>query len=217
MDRCVENNDLYFVDVPQVSDAEMNADELNDESFSRRLPAPPAPADEEDASNNDNANNEDNQNTFFAELEDVPMANANKKKSINRGPKLDPNLLMGARGLPALRAMTHQLKFKGVDHEYEDLNLLMSKLEHWAHRLYPKYTFTDTLEKLETLSGKAQIKTAMERMRMGMPLINDETQQSNKDGPDGGEDSEIEYDENEPQAPSFVSVYGNAPAMSGAD
>jgi len=209
MESTNENNDLYFVDVPNnVEDSELN----NNETYSGRLPAPPAPHDSEDTPVNQENEDED-QNAFFAELEDVPMASATKKKQINRGPKLDPNLLLGPRGLPALKTLSEQLNFKGPGHEYEDVGLLMSKIEHWAHRLYPKYTFGDTLEKLESLGNKGRVKSAMQKLRMGlpldesMPLLDDKVR-------DDDEDSEIEYDDNEPVAPSFVNVYGSAAMQS---
>ena len=33
----------------------------------------------------------------------------------------------------------------------------MSTFEHWAHRLYPKFTFDDCLEKIESLGHKREI------------------------------------------------------------
>lgn len=213
MQRNEENNDLYFVDVPQVNDNELSENDQN-ESFSGRLPAPPAPVEEP---TNTEIPLEENTNSVFPELEDIPMANqSKKKKQNNRGPKLDSNLLLSSRGFPALKSMTQQLKFKGPGHEYKDLNLLMSKLEHWAHRLYPKYTFGDTLEQLEVLGNKASVKSAMQRMRMGLPLLTGDGKSSvTEDQDDVGEDSEIEYDESEPQtssAPNFLQVYGSSVA-----
>jgi len=205
-----ENNDLFFVDVPNtVEDTEIS----NTETYSGRLPAPPAPHDSEDTTVHQENEDED-QNAFFAELEDVPMASATKKKKINRGPKLDPNLLLGPRGLPALKTLSEQLNFKGPSHEYEDLSLLMSKIEHWAHRLYPKYTFGDTLEKLESLGGKGRVRSAMQKMRMGLPLDDESMPSLDDKVRDNDEDSEIEYDDNELAAPSFVSIYGTSALQS---
>jgi len=51
-----------------------------------------------------------------------------------------------------------QLKPKcGICFQAEDLKLLMSKLEHWAHRLFPKMSFDDFIERLERLGSKKEI------------------------------------------------------------
>ena len=39
----------------------------------------------------------------------------------------------------------------------EDLGLLMGKLEHWAHRLYPRHPFDDFVERLEKLGSKKPV------------------------------------------------------------
>jgi len=72
-------------------------------------------------------------------------------------PKLDPVRLMGPRGLLALQAETKDIKMKGKNHELQDLDLLMGRMQHWAHRLFPSYTFDDCLEKLEKLGSKKNV------------------------------------------------------------
>lgn len=39
----------------------------------------------------------------------------------------------------------------------ENLQLLMQKLENWAHRLYPKLKFEDFIEKVEKLGQKKEV------------------------------------------------------------
>lgn len=39
----------------------------------------------------------------------------------------------------------------------EDLQLLMQKMENWAHRLYPKLQFEDFIDRLETLGSKKEV------------------------------------------------------------
>jgi len=208
MELTNENNDLFFVDVPNTVE---DNEPINTETYAVRLPAPPAPLDSGHTNIQVNQENEDeDQSGFFAELETVPMASATKKKKINREPKLDPNLLLEPRGLPALKTLSEQLNFKGPSHEYQDLSLLMSKIEHWAHRLYPKYTFGDTLEKLESLGSKGRVRSVMQKMRMGLPLDDESMPLSDEKVRDDDEDSEIEYDDNELAAPSFVSIYGTS-------
>ena len=38
-----------------------------------------------------------------------------------------------------------------------DLKLLMSKLEHWGHRLFPKMTFDELISRLEKLGQKKDV------------------------------------------------------------
>lgn len=62
--------------------------------------------------------------------------------------------LKGPRGLLALEASFKDVKFKGKGYEKEDLDMVMTRLEQWTHRLFPKFTFDDTLEKVEQLGRK---------------------------------------------------------------
>lgn len=60
------------------------------------------------------------------------------------------------------------LKFRGKGHEREDLNNIMKRLEHWAHRLYPSYRFDDFIATVEKLGKKKQMQTHMYRYRHGL-------------------------------------------------
>ena len=44
----------------------------------------------------------------------------------------------------------------GSGHEYSDLDEVMKKMEHWAHRLYPKLPFDDVTDRIAVL-GKKQV------------------------------------------------------------
>jgi len=52
--------------------------------------------------------------------------------------------------------MKHPLSCE-ITVQAEDLKLLMSRLEHWAHRLFPKLSFDDFIERLEKLGSKKEI------------------------------------------------------------
>lgn len=60
------------------------------------------------------------------------------------------------------------IQFKGKGHESEDLNVIMNRLEQWTHRLFPRYTFDDTLDKLEKLGKKNEMKVMLKRIRMDL-------------------------------------------------
>ncbi|KAJ4947236.1 hypothetical protein JOQ06_009274 [Pogonophryne albipinna] len=102
-------------------------------------------------------------------LADVPAA---KRKGVKRPqPKLDSQRLLSERGLPALRTLFDNVRFKGKGKEAEDLRLLMQKMENWAHRLYPKMQFEDFIEKVEKLGNKKDVQTCLKRIRLDMPMI----------------------------------------------
>lgn len=60
------------------------------------------------------------------------------------------------------------VQLKGKGHESEDLNAVLNRLEQWSHRLFPRYTFDDTIDKLEKLGKKNDIKVMLRRIRMDM-------------------------------------------------
>ena len=86
--------------------------------------------------------------------------------------------LCGERGLKCLLEMFEKFKSKGDGHEvglenfnwihwnfwnnlilkYRDLDIILSKYEFWAHRLFPKMKFCDIVERLEKLGEKREVK-----------------------------------------------------------
>ncbi|CDS37965.1 timeless putative [Echinococcus multilocularis] len=91
-----------------------------------------------------------------------------RKKTVQRPlPKLDPPTLLGERGLPALLKDFQNVRFKGRGHEFEDLDKLMFIYESWAHRMLPKFSFMDVIERLEAVGSKREVQTALKSMRAG--------------------------------------------------
>lgn len=43
-----------------------------------------------------------------------------------------------------------------------NLQLMMKKMEEWAHRMFPKSRFDDTLEKIEHLGNKRPVKVSIQ-------------------------------------------------------
>ncbi|NXF79088.1 TIPIN protein, partial [Sclerurus mexicanus] len=98
-------------------------------------------------------------------------------------PKLDAQRLTSERGLPALRHMFDNVKFKGKGHEAEDLKTLIQHMEHWAHRLFPKLQFEDFIERVESLGNKREIQTCLKRIRLDLPILHEDYQ--NNEGGEG--------------------------------
>uniref|UniRef100_A0A3Q3WF34 TIMELESS-interacting protein n=1 Tax=Mola mola TaxID=94237 RepID=A0A3Q3WF34_MOLML len=82
--------------------------------------------------------------------------------------------LISDRGLPALRTLFDDVRFKGKGHEAEDLQLLMKKMENWAHRLFPKLQFEDFIDRVEKLGKKKEVQTCLKRIRLDMPLTHED-------------------------------------------
>lgn len=69
--------------------------------------------------------------------------------------------MKGPRGLSILEPLFKDVKFRGPGYERRDLDTVMSLLEHWAHRLFPKMTFDDCLEKIEDLGHKKIVSVSL--------------------------------------------------------
>ena len=81
-----------------------------------------------------------------------------KKRIIrNPQPKLDPDRICGARGVGTLCDVFEDFKPKGGDYVFEDLESAMKKMEHWAHRLYPKLPFDDVMARISVLGKKMSV------------------------------------------------------------
>ncbi|NXN18890.1 TIPIN protein, partial [Indicator maculatus] len=97
------------------------------------------------------------------------------RKAVKRQmPKLDAHRLISERGLPALRHMFDNVKFKGKGHEAEDLKTLIRHMEHWAHRLFPKLQFEDFIDRVEMLGNKKEVQTCLKRIRLDLPILHED-------------------------------------------
>ncbi|NXS60691.1 TIPIN protein, partial [Brachypteracias leptosomus] len=112
------------------------------------------------------------------------------RKTVKRPmPKLDAQRLISERGLPALRHMFDNVKFKGKGHEAEDLKTLIQHMEHWAHRLFPKLQFEDFIDRVESLGNKKEVQTCLKRIRLDLPILHEDFAATN-DG--GGESNRLD-------------------------
>ncbi|XP_066492749.1 TIMELESS-interacting protein isoform X2 [Tiliqua scincoides] len=89
-------------------------------------------------------------------------------------PKLDAHRLVSERGLPALRSMFENVKFRGKGHEEADLKTLIKYMEHWAHRLFPKLQFEDFVDRVERLGNKQAVQTCLKRIRLDLPILHED-------------------------------------------
>ncbi|KAF8522253.1 replication fork protection component Swi3-domain-containing protein [Hysterangium stoloniferum] len=66
-------------------------------------------------------------------------------------PKLDEERLLGKDGFPRLVKEYKSFKVTGKGHEAADLDRLFRLYHGWAHKLYPKFKLSDTVERVEKL------------------------------------------------------------------
>lgn len=128
--------------------------------------------DEENDERNENENLEEDKN----EIENTQDIKKDVKKRIVRNPrvKLDATRLCGERGIAILPKTFENVKFKGKGYEKEDLNKLMSTLEHWVFRMYPCVSFDESLQLIEKLGNKAPVKVYLKKLRLDMPLLSED-------------------------------------------
>ncbi|KAF7233423.1 hypothetical protein EG68_09036 [Paragonimus skrjabini miyazakii] len=97
------------------------------------------------------------------------LAKGAAKKTVKRPrPKLDPERLLGDSGLPALLDDFKKVHFRGKGFEFQDLDRLLFVYEAWAHRLMPKLSFPDIIERLEKVGSRREIQVALHRLRNGI-------------------------------------------------
>jgi TIMELESS-interacting protein len=82
---------------------------------------------EQDGSNND----VDGDKSKDKETVDAKIKIVRVKRKI---PTLNVERLKGNRGIAAIDDFFKDVKFKGKGYEKQDLNNVMKRLEHWAHR-----------------------------------------------------------------------------------
>ncbi|XP_040198195.1 TIMELESS-interacting protein isoform X1 [Rana temporaria] len=149
-------------------------EETEDENFPP-LPPPRSPGGRgDDAGDGENGDDLDDwtRNMGESQPEEAPKP---IRRAVKRPqPKLDANRLTSQRGLPALRHLFDDTKFKGKGHEAEDLRVLLRQMENWAHRLFPKLKFEDFLNRLETLGNKKEVQTCLKRIRMDLPIFHED-------------------------------------------
>lgn len=104
--------------------------------------------------------------------------------------------LKSDRGIHTVENYFNGMKFRGKGNERDDLNAVMKRLEHWAHRLYPNYTFDDFVTQVEKLGRKKEVQTHMYRYRHG--LLEDLTKDKAKEGEEVNDQDESRMEGIEP-------------------
>lgn len=107
--------------------------------------------------------------------------------------RLNVERLKSERGVHTAEQYFKDIKFMGKGHERHDLNNVMKRLEHWAHRLYPNFNFDDFIGTCEKLGKKKDIQRHMYRYRQGM-LEPEATAKGTEDDDNDGDNADAQMD-----------------------
>uniref|UniRef100_A0A914WM12 TIMELESS-interacting protein n=1 Tax=Plectus sambesii TaxID=2011161 RepID=A0A914WM12_9BILA len=122
-----------------------------------------------------------------------------KRRTTKPQPKLDEKRLCSETGFTSLPVLFKDWKPNPKKDEYGNLCSMMNKLEHWAHRLYPKLKFDDFLARVEQLGDKRPVKTQMQKLRMDMPLRDDDFAAAAADDGKNGDNDAMDADDGNSQ------------------
>ncbi|VDM94938.1 unnamed protein product [Thelazia callipaeda] len=103
-----------------------------------------------------------------------------RKRRAVQQPKLRDIELCGSKGFLELRRMFDNYTPKNKN-PYKDLLFMMNRIEYWGHLLCPKMRFEDFVTRVESLSGKRLIKTTLTKMRLDMPLTDEDFHETAED------------------------------------
>ena len=65
--------------------------------------------------------------------------------------------LCGTRGITAIAKHFEGFKLQGKYNEKIDLDIILSKMEHWAHRLFPQLPFDDSINQIAKLGSNRSV------------------------------------------------------------
>ena len=89
-------------------------------------------------------------------------------------PKLNAERLKGPKGIQTIEKHFEGFKFYGKGYEKLDLDRVMKRMEHWAHRLFPKLEFDDFVDRLEKLGTKKELQVFVTKYRQDMISAEDD-------------------------------------------
>ncbi|KZV69501.1 Swi3-domain-containing protein [Peniophora sp. CONT] len=99
--------------------------------------------------------------TTGKESDEEKDENGKKKKQKKVRAKLDENRLLGELGFPQLMKDTKYFVPKGKGQEAKDLDRVMELYRMWAHRMWPKDKFKDTVQRVEKLCHSRRMHNAL--------------------------------------------------------
>ncbi|KAH7914681.1 replication fork protection component Swi3-domain-containing protein [Hygrophoropsis aurantiaca] len=106
-------------------------------------------------------NHDENEGGWASKDKKSGQSGEGDKKERKKLPKLDEERLLGPNGFPQLIKDTKNFRIKGKGHEASDLGRLLQTYQFWAHKMYPKTQFGDTVERVEKLCHSKRMHVAL--------------------------------------------------------
>ncbi|KIJ68909.1 hypothetical protein HYDPIDRAFT_36026 [Hydnomerulius pinastri MD-312] len=136
----------------------------------RRTPAPPSPRPDIDAlfadlDNDDDGAGADEDLRYKPLAPALDLAKLAREAEAKHARAKRAGRLVGPSGFPQLIKDTKGFKPKGKGHEHTDLNRILQVYQFWTHRMYPKTSFEDTVDRVEKLchSRRMQVRLSVWR------------------------------------------------------
>ena len=79
--------------------------------------------------------------------------------------------ICGPRGVTAVAKCFQGVTLRGKEHEKSDLDMILSKMEHWAHRLFPKLPFDDCVEQIAKLGNNRSVQVLKKMLYSVNPIF----------------------------------------------
>ncbi|KAI0683693.1 replication fork protection component Swi3-domain-containing protein [Cytidiella melzeri] len=115
--------------------------------------------------------------------------------------KLDEVRLIGDGGFPALIKQTKDFKPRGKGHELSDLNRVLGIYQFWTHKMYPKGTFHDNVQRVEKICHSKRMHNYLGMWRdASKGLINGRKPEDLQAVGDPSDDSDSDFDQDQGQS-----------------
>ncbi|KAI0065377.1 Swi3-domain-containing protein [Artomyces pyxidatus] len=135
-----------------------------------------------------------------------------KKKKKKALPKMDEARLLGKDGFPQLIKDTQYFKPRGKGQEAVDLDRVLQTYQFWAHKMYPKTKFRDTVERVEKLCHSKRMHVALSVWRDESKGLINGIDVSTLDDPEGSDSEVIDLTDAAPGGSSPQSSRPSSPA-----
>uniref|UniRef100_A0A2K6VYP7 TIMELESS-interacting protein n=1 Tax=Onchocerca volvulus TaxID=6282 RepID=A0A2K6VYP7_ONCVO len=127
---------------------------------------------------NEKEHNETNKNAMPSDeqiLNDMLKKDKRKirKQRLVKNPKLRDIELCGPNGFLELKRNFDSYTPKNKN-PYDDLFIMINRIKHWGHLLCPRMKFEDFVARVESLGDKRMVKTMLTKMRLDMPLTDED-------------------------------------------
>lgn len=114
------------------------------------------------------------------------------QRKLRPQPKFRELELCGPKGIASLENVFKDQKFDTRQNPYQNLAIMMNKIEYWAHLFHPSVNFDDFISRVETLGEKRMVQAHMNGLRLGIDARNAGSDERDNRSIDGSEDERMD-------------------------